>query len=76
MMMMAGGTLWAFDISTRDELKQKIKRKRSIDGSGGSEEAEKELEEWLAGTLSTKDEKSRECGAKEGERGNQERRPR
>ena len=59
-MMVAGGTLWAFDISSMDDMQRKIRGGLGIDGSGRSEkDAEEEMEEWLATVLARKEEKER-----------------
>ena len=59
-MMVAGGTLWAFDISSMDDMRRKIRGGLGVDGSGRSEkDAEEEMEEWLATVLARKEEKER-----------------
>lgn len=78
MTMLAGGTLWAFDISTMDELKQRIERKRVNDGRGSGksvDEAEEELKNWIAKTLSLKDDKRSKGSAEEEEQRDQRGRP-
>ena len=58
MMMMTGGVLWAFDISTMDDLRRKIRGRLRNDSTGRTErQAEEDFEEWLAETLARKDEK-------------------
>ncbi|MCJ1258685.1 hypothetical protein MMC24_006518 [Lignoscripta atroalba] len=78
LMMMAGGLLWAFDISSMDDMRRKIRGGLGVDGSGRSEsDAEQEFEEWLAGVLQRKEEKRRKKGeAEEVERRNERGRPR
>ncbi|KAL8821142.1 MAG: hypothetical protein Q9191_007369 [Dirinaria sp. TL-2023a] len=79
MTMLAGGTFWAFDISTLDELKQRIERKRVIDGRGSGnavDEAEEELKNWIAKTLSMKDDTRSKGNAEEQEQGDHRGRPR
>ena len=45
--MMTGGTLWAFDISSMDELRQKLSRRRlELDGIGRTEKDDAVEEEW------------------------------
>ena len=45
--MMTGGTLWAFDISSMDELRQKVSRKRlELDEIGGTAKDDAAEEEW------------------------------
>lgn len=52
--------LWAFDISSMDDMRRKIRGGLGIDGSGRSEkDAEEEMEEWLATVLARKEEKER-----------------
>ncbi|KAI1423429.1 hypothetical protein F5Y12DRAFT_536447 [Xylaria sp. FL1777] len=60
--MMTGGTSWAFDISSIDDLRRMARK--HIGGSGGrtDEEAEREVEEWVAKVLLRK-EKQQEAAA-------------
>jgi hypothetical protein len=54
--MMVGGLSYAFDISTMDELR--VKARAVIGGAAGGrtdEEAEREVEEWVARVLARKD---------------------
>ena len=45
--MITGGTLWAFDISSMDELRQKVSRRRmQLDGTGRTERDDAVEEEW------------------------------
>ncbi len=61
MMMMAGGGLWAWDISTLDDLRRKVRGRLGIEAGEGREQvAEEEFEEWLAGVLERKERKGRE----------------
>lgn len=59
-MMGVGGLLWAGDLSTPEEVRGFL-RQRLFEGEGklgerlGTEESEKEIEEWMAGVLSNKD---------------------
>lgn len=65
-MMVGGGLLWAFDISSLDDLRRKVKGGVGVDGSGRSErEAEEEMEEWLATVLARREEKVRRRGGEE-----------
>ena len=69
MVMMTGGALWAFDISTTDDLRRKIRGGLGIDGTGRTErQAEEDFEEWLAETLARTDEKRSTKGEEEEER--------
>jgi hypothetical protein len=57
--MATGGALWYFDIASIDDMRRKIRGGLGVDGSGRTEEeAEEEVEEWLATVLSRKDNKS------------------
>lgn len=59
-MMLTGGLLWAFDISSLEDARVKIRGGLGFDGSGaGVAEAEEEFEEWLATTLARKDNKQK-----------------
>ena len=70
-MMLVGGTLWAADISSMDEMRRKIRGGLGVDGGEGTEkDAEEEFEEWLASVLERKEEKERrreEMGQVQGE---------
>jgi len=74
-MMMTGGLLWAFDISGMDDLRRKIRGGLGVDGSGRTEQdAEEEMEEWLATVLARKEDKEkRRKEAAEEQRGTNER---
>lgn len=70
-MMVVGGTLWAADISTLEELRRKVRGGLGVDGTGRTErDVEEEFEEWLAGVLKRKEEKERR--REEGEKGKEE----
>ena len=59
-MMTTGGALWAFDISSLEDMRTKIRGGLGIDGSDGREsKAEQEMEEWLATVLARKEEKAK-----------------
>jgi len=61
--MVTGGALWAFDISNMDEMRKKIRGGLGVDGSGRTEqEAEEDMEEWLATVLARKEDKERAAG--------------
>jgi len=65
-MMFTGGALWAFDISSLEDMRRKIRGGLGIDGSPGRENAaEEEMEEWLATVLARKDEKEKRKAADE-----------
>lgn len=58
--MTTGGLLWAFDIGSMDDMRRKIRGGLGVDGTGRTEqEAEEEMEEWLATVLTRKEEKRR-----------------
>lgn len=60
-MMGVGGALWAFDISSMEDMRRKVRGGLGVDGSGKSEmDAEEEIEEWLATVLARKERKERE----------------
>ena len=57
-MMMTGGMLWAFDISSMEDMRRKVRGGLGVDGSGrGESDVEEEFEEWLATVLERKKEK-------------------
>lgn len=59
-MMVTGGALWYFDISNMDEMRRKVRGGLGVDGTGRTEqEAEEDMEEWLAEVLARKEEKMR-----------------
>ena len=55
--MSTGGLSWAFDVSTADELRGMARKTLGADGSKTDEEAEREVEEWVAKMLFKKDPK-------------------
>jgi hypothetical protein len=63
-MMFTGGMLWAFDISSLEDMRRKLRGELGIDGEGRENAAEEEMEEWLATVLARKDEKERQKQAK------------
>lgn len=70
-MMMTGGLLWAFDISSLDDMRRKVRGGLGVDGTGrGERQAEEEWEEWLATVLERKRRKEEE-GKGDGERRNE-----
>ncbi|TKA82288.1 hypothetical protein B0A49_00441 [Cryomyces minteri] len=59
-MMMTGGLLWSYDISSLEDLRRKVRGGLGVDGSGKSEmDAEEEMEEWLATVLARKEDKEK-----------------
>lgn len=73
--MATGGALWYLDIASMEEMRQKVRGGLGVDGTGRTEqEAEEEMEEWLATVLARKEGKdesrAREAvEAREGTRG-------
>ncbi|KAK8074917.1 hypothetical protein PG997_009580 [Apiospora hydei] len=53
--MATGGLSWAFDVSTVAELRGMARKTLGEDGSRTDEEAEREVEEWVAKVLFKKD---------------------
>ncbi|KAI1632327.1 hypothetical protein F4809DRAFT_653351 [Biscogniauxia mediterranea] len=66
--MMTGGLGWAFDISNIDDLRKMARRHIGPAGGKTDEEAEKELEEWVARVLLRSSEKEKEAQSS-GEKG-------
>jgi proteasome assembly chaperone (PAC2) family protein len=50
-MMLGGGLLYAFDISSLDDMRQYVRKSIGVDGPRMDEDSEKEIEEWIAKTL-------------------------
>ncbi|KAL9130030.1 MAG: hypothetical protein Q9217_001675 [Psora testacea] len=60
MMMVGGGLIWAFDISSIEDMRRKVRGGLGVDGSGRSErDVEEEFEEWVASVLKRKEDKER-----------------
>jgi len=49
------GMLWAFDISTLEELRYKVRKNTGTDTERNGNEGEEELEQWIAGVLARKE---------------------
>lgn len=65
-LMMTGGMLWAFDVSSMPELQRRVRGGLGVDGSGrGEGEVEMEFEEWIATVLARKEDKERVRGVVE-----------
>ncbi|KAI1348034.1 hypothetical protein F5Y01DRAFT_227107 [Xylaria sp. FL0043] len=60
--MMTGGVSWAFDISSIDDLRSMARKHIGPSGGRTDEEAEREVEEWVAKVLLRK-EKQQEAAA-------------
>jgi len=71
-MMLTGGALWAFDISSVEDMRREVRGGIGLDTGGRTDkEAEEEIEEWLASVFARKDMKdlaklSKEAREKEG----------
>lgn len=50
-MMLTGGLLYAFDISSLDDMRKKVRSSIGVEGDRTDKDAEKEIEEWLATVL-------------------------
>ncbi|EMR70632.1 hypothetical protein UCREL1_2333 [Eutypa lata UCREL1] len=61
--MCTGGLAWAFDISSIDDLRKKARGHIGPNGGYTDEEAEREVEEWVAKVLGRKEEKEQEAGS-------------
>lgn len=59
--MMTGGVSWAFDVSSIDELRKLARRHIGPEGGKTDEDAEREIEEWVAKILSRRDTKEQEA---------------
>ena len=58
MTMMTGGTLWAFDISSMDDLRRKVPKRPEVKSTEADEKnAEQEWEAFVAGSTPTNQEK-------------------
>lgn len=57
---LTGGLMWAFDISNLEDLRTKARAELYGPNGVVDEEAEKEIEEWIADVLSRKDKKNEE----------------
>lgn len=53
-LMLTGGAMWAFNISTLDDFRQLVRKNMGMDGPL-DKEAEEEMEEWLASILARRD---------------------
>ncbi|KUJ07269.1 uncharacterized protein LY89DRAFT_540973, partial [Mollisia scopiformis] len=54
-MMATGGLLWAFDISSLDDMRKKVRTNLGVDPIRTDEDAEQEIEEWFATVLARKE---------------------
>lgn len=63
--MLTGGIAWAFDISGIEDLRSLARRQFGPTGARTDEEAEREVEEWVAKVLLRKDQNELEAGKQE-----------
>lgn len=54
-MMVTGGLLWAFDISSIEDMRNKVRTNLGTAEFRKDDDAEKEIEEWMASVLDRKD---------------------
>jgi hypothetical protein len=75
--MVRGGLSWAFDISSLDDMRQKVRTNMGVDPIRKDEDAEKEIEEWMASVLARKEFKAlrAEKGIKDDDEVKEEKRP-
>ncbi|KAI2472330.1 hypothetical protein F4781DRAFT_428581 [Annulohypoxylon bovei var. microspora] len=59
--MTTGGLAWAFDVSSVDDLRKMARRGYGHHGGQTDEEAEREIEEWIAGVLGKKEKREQEA---------------
>ncbi|KAI1212544.1 uncharacterized protein F4807DRAFT_340588 [Annulohypoxylon truncatum] len=59
--MITGGLAWAFDVSSVDDLRRMARRNYGRVGATADEEAEREIEEWVAGVLGRKEKREGEA---------------
>lgn len=50
-LMLTGGLLYAFDISSLDDMKRNVRTRIGVDVERSDQEVEKEIEEWFATVL-------------------------
>lgn len=58
--MLTGGMSWAFDISSVDDLRRMARRHLGPTGGQTDEDAERQIEEWVAKVLLRKEQKDEE----------------
>ena len=55
-MMLSGGLLWAFDISSLEDIRKKVRRTNmGVNTIRTDQDAEEEIEEWFASVLARKE---------------------
>ena len=58
-MMMTGGILYAFDISSIDDVRRNVRRRFGVPEDRSDQDVEKEIEEWFATVLERKGNKDK-----------------
>jgi len=58
-MMVSGGLLYAFDISSIDDMRTKVRRQIGVDVNRTDQDVEEEIEEWFATVLDRKEMKEK-----------------
>jgi hypothetical protein len=54
-MMLSGGLLWAFDIGSIEDMRGKVRTNMGVDGVRKDQDAEEEIEEFIASVLARKE---------------------
>ena len=54
-MMLSGGLLWAFDISSLEDIRKKVRTNMGVNTIRTDQDAEEEIEEWFASVLARKE---------------------
>jgi hypothetical protein len=68
-MMLGGGLLYAFDISSLDDMRGQVRASIGVDGPRTDEDEEREIEEWIAKTLNIQMKKEGKDGDRPSEAG-------
>jgi hypothetical protein len=58
-MMVGGGLLYAFDISSVDDIKKNVRTRIGVDVNRSDQDVEEEIEEWFATVLERKGKKEK-----------------
>jgi len=66
-MMVSGGLLYAFDISSIDDMRSKVRRQIGVDVDRTDQDVEEEIEEWFATVLERKEKKEKRVERAKGE---------
>jgi hypothetical protein len=53
--MMSGGLMWAFDVATLQDMRNKVRTNLGVDTIRTDQDAEEEIEEWFATVLARKE---------------------